>query len=89
MTDPRVTFVRYQIAWMLATILVLVAAGRFSLEGYYVISVIGFFLVAEATTTDHLRLAWRRRVRVIGVLLLVGFVGVVVWQVQGIVANGA
>ena len=86
MEDPRLTFVRYHVAWMLATVSVLVAVERFSLPGFYVLSTIGFYLVTELTATDGLRIAWRRRVRIVGVLLGLGFVGVVLLQVRAIVA---
>lgn len=87
MADPRLQFVRLHVAWMVATILVLEVAGRFSLVGFYVISVIGFFLVEELTATEGIRPAWRRRVRLVSALLVLGFVAVVGWQIQQIVTS--
>jgi hypothetical protein len=89
MADPRLQFVRYHVAWMLATILVLVSLGEFSLTQFYVIALIGYFLIAELTVAEGLDLAWRRRIRVVGVLLGLGFVAIVGWQIQQIVAGGA
>lgn len=89
MVESRLQFVRYHVGWMLATILVLVSLGQFSLTQFYVIALIGYFLIAELTVAEGLELAWRRRVRVAGVLLGLGFVVLVGWQIQQIVAGGA
>jgi hypothetical protein len=88
MVAPRLQFVRYHVGWMLATILALVTLGEFSLTQFYVISVIGYFLIAELTVAEGLRLPWRRRVRVVGILLGLGFVLVVGRQIQQILATG-
>ncbi|QSG11346.1 putative membrane protein, a component ofa putative secretion system [Halapricum desulfuricans] len=89
MADPRLRFVRYMITWSIATIFVLVVLGRFSLIQFYVVSLIGFFVVAEVTATDTLRLTWRRRVRIVGLVLSVGFVLIVIEQIRVIVTTGA
>ena len=88
MAEPRLQFVRYHVAWMLATILALVTLGEFSLVQFYVISIIGFFLVSEVTTAEGLSLAWRRRIRFVGLLLGLGFVAIVAWQIQQILTTG-
>ena len=49
MVEWRLQFVRYHVGWMLATILVLVSLGQFSLTQFYVIALIGYFLIAELT----------------------------------------
>ena len=89
MADPRLQFVRYLVAWLVATLLVLVALDRFSLVQYYVLSIVGCYLVTEVAATETVSVTWRRRVRIVGLLLGIGFVVVVARQIQLIVAGGA
>jgi len=89
MAEPRLQFVRFHVAWMLATILVLVSLGEFSLTQFYVISLIGYFLITELTVAEGLDLRWRRRIRLVGLLLGLGFVVLVGWQIRQIVVGGA
>ena len=76
-TRRRARFVHGQFAWMLATALVLATLGSLSLELFFVCSLIGLLIVTELTAPVNVTPAWRKRLRWIIALGLVGF-GVVV-----------
>jgi len=83
--DRRLQFVRFAVGWMAAAVLVLVALDAFSAVLFYVVSLIGFFLVYEATATAGVRPRWRRRVQLVGALLLAVFVAIAAYQIWLIV----
>lgn len=89
MVDGRLRFVRLQIGWMAATVLLLTVVGAFSLELFYVVSLIGYFVLYEVTAADTVRPRWRRRLGWVSVLWLVGFVAVVAYRVVRIVSDVA
>lgn len=87
MVDPRLQFVRLYVGWTVGSVPVLVVLEAFSLELFYVVSLIGFVVVFEATTTDTVDPRWRRRLQLAGVALVVGFVAVAAYQVWLIVQS--
>ena len=65
-------FIHWQLAWMLAAVLVLSVLGSFSYELFFVLSLIGFLVVTELTAPFAVTPDWRRRLRW---LILVGLLG--------------
>lgn len=74
-------FIHWQLAWMLAAVLVLSLLGSFSYELYFVLSLIGLLIVTELTAPFTVTPAWRRRLRWLILLGLVGFAVVVVRRI--------
>ena len=74
-------FVRGQLAWMLAAVLVLSLLGSFSYELFFVLSLIGFLIVTELTAPFAVTPDWRRRLRWLIAIGLVGFAVVVVRRI--------
>ncbi|QSX01197.1 hypothetical protein [Haloterrigena alkaliphila] len=74
-------FVRGQLAWMLAAVLVLSLLGSFSYELFFVLSLIGLLIVTELTAPFAVTPDWRRRLRWIIAIGLVGFAVVVVRRI--------
>lgn len=60
-TRRRLRFIHGQLAWMLATIVVLVALGSLTSELFFVVSLIGFLVIVELTAPIAVTPAWRRR----------------------------
>ncbi|QRV17238.1 hypothetical protein [Haloterrigena salifodinae] len=74
-------FIRGQLAWMLAAVLVLSLLGSFSYELFFVLSLIGLLIVTELTAPFAVTPDWRRRLRWLIALGLVGFAVVVVRRI--------
>ena len=74
-------FVRGQLAWMLAAVLVLALLGSFSYELFFVLSLIGLLIVTELTAPVAVTPTWRRRLRWLIAIGLVGFAVVVVRRI--------
>ncbi|NUB91466.1 hypothetical protein HTZ84_10815 [Haloterrigena sp. SYSU A558-1] len=74
-------FIRGQLAWMLAAVLVLSLLGSFSYELFFVLSLIGLLIVTELTAPFAVTPDWRRRLRWLIALGLVGFAAVVVRRI--------
>lgn len=74
-------FVRGQLAWMLAAVLVLSLLGSFSYELFFVLSLIGLLIVTELTAPFAVTPDWRRRLRWLIAIGLVGFAVVVVRRI--------
>ena len=70
-------FIRGQLAWMLAAVLALSLLGSFSYELFFVLSLIGLLIVTELTAPFAVTPDWRRRLRWLILLGLVGF-GIIV-----------
>ncbi|ELY42709.1 hypothetical protein [Natronorubrum bangense] len=70
-------FIHGQLAWMVAAVLVLSVLGSFSYELFFVLSLIGLLIVTELTAPFAVTPDWRRRLRWLILLGLVGF-GVIV-----------
>ena len=60
-TRRRRRFVHAQLAWMLATVVVLVTLKSLTLELFFVLSLIGFLVVVELTAPVAVSPRWRRR----------------------------
>ncbi|ELY93044.1 hypothetical protein C482_20256 [Natrialba chahannaoensis JCM 10990] len=72
-------FIRGQVAWMLAMVLSLTLLGSFSYELFFVLSLIGLLIITELTAPFAVAPDWRRRLRWIILVGLVGF-GIIVIQ---------
>lgn len=70
-------FIHGQLAWMVAAVLVLSVLGSFSYELFFVLSLIGLLIVTELTAPFAVTPDWRRRLRWLILLGLIGF-GVIV-----------
>jgi hypothetical protein len=81
-------FVQGQVAWMLATVVVLAVVGSLSLELFFVLSLIGFLVVVELTAPVAVTPAWRRRLVWLVALGLLGFGYVVVRRVLEVLPEG-
>lgn len=81
LTDRRRRFVHAQLAWMLATIVLLTALGSFSLELAFVLSLLGLLVVVGLTAPVNVTPAWRARLRWIIALGLLVFAGIVVRRI--------
>ena len=85
MADRRLRFVRLWVGWTVGSVPVLVALDVFSLTLAYVVSLVGFSVIFEATASDTVDPRWRRRLRVAGAALVVGFSALAVYEVWVIV----
>ncbi|WP_312912579.1 hypothetical protein [Natronosalvus caseinilyticus] len=74
-------FVHGQLAWMVATALVLVLLGSLSYELFFVCSLIGLLIVTELTAPFHVTPTWRRRLLWLILVGLVGFGYVVIRRI--------
>ncbi|WP_254861472.1 hypothetical protein [Halovivax gelatinilyticus] len=83
-THRRMRFVHGTVAWMLGTVLVLAVLGSVSLELFFVCSLIGLLIVTELTAPINVTPAWRKRLRWVIGLGLVGFAVVVVRRILAI-----
>lgn len=87
-THRRMQFVHGQLAWMLATVLVLTLVGSFSYELFFVLSLIGLLIVTELTAPIHVSPRWRRRLTWLIVLGVIVFGGLVVRRILEIIPPG-
>ena len=74
-------FVHGQIAWMVATVLVLTLLNALSYELVFVLSLIGFLVITELTAPFNVTPTWRRRLRWLILLGLAGFAVIVVRRI--------
>mgnify|MGYP006270076543 FL=1 len=88
MTTRRVRFVYSNLAWMLATFLVLTTLDTFSLELLFVVSLIGFLVVVELTAPFGITPQWRSRLKWLIALGLVGFAYIVIQRILAILPPG-
>jgi hypothetical protein len=77
-TSARQRFVHWQLAWMLATILVLSLLGALTLKQFFVFSLVGFLVLVEFLAPVNVTPRWRKRLRWFVLLGLLGFAYVVV-----------
>lgn len=84
----RERFIHANIAWLLATLLVLTLLDALSYELFFVISLIGLLVVTELTAPFGLSPQWRRRLRYVIVLGLIGFAYVVIQRILSILPPG-
>ncbi|WP_248897149.1 hypothetical protein [Haloplanus halobius] len=86
-TPRRLRFVYAQTGLMVASVLVLVLLGAFSLELFFVLSLISALVVTELTAPFSTTPAWRRRLRWVLLLGLLGFGYIVARRIATILAN--
>ncbi|AFO55378.1 MULTISPECIES: hypothetical protein [Natrinema] len=72
-TPRRMRFVRGQLAWMVATVLLLSVFGSLSAELFFTCSLIGLLVVTELTVPGNVTPRWRSRLRWLTVLGVIGF----------------
>jgi hypothetical protein len=87
-TRRRTRFVHFTVAWQLAAVLVLIGLDALSFELFFVISLIGFLVVVELTAPLNVRPGWRRRLRWLILLGLIGFAYIVVRRILAILPPG-
>ena len=84
----RLRVVHAQLAWMLGAILLLALLGTLTLELFFVVSVIGLLVVTELTASVRLTPRWRRRLRLVIALGLVGFAVIVIRRMLTVIPSG-
>jgi len=87
-TRRRQRFIHAQLAWMFAAALLLNLLGSLSLELFFVVSLIGFLVVIELTAPLAVTPTWRRRLKWLIVLGLLGFAVIVVRHILEILPAG-
>jgi hypothetical protein len=87
-TQRRQRFIYAQTAWMLATIVGLTLLGALSLELFFVVSLIGLLVVVELTAPISITPRWRKRLRWIILLGLIGFTYIVIRRILAILPPG-
>lgn len=84
----RARFVRANVAWLSGSLLVLVLLEAFTVELFFVVALIGFLVVTELTAPFSITPAWRKRLRWLILLGLLGFAYVVVKRILDILPPG-
>jgi hypothetical protein len=80
----RRRFVHANLAWLLATALVLALLDALTYELFFVVSLIGFLIVVELTAPFRATPAWRQRLKWVILVGLLGFAYVVVQRIIAI-----
>ncbi len=70
-------FVSGLLAWTLAGFFLLLVTEWFTYERLFIISFVGLLIVTALTTTIHIRPSWRRRVRWVVFVGLIGFLVII------------
>ena len=83
LTRRRRRFINGQLGWMLAVIVLLSLFDAFSLEMFFLISLIGLLIVTELTAPVNVTPEWQRRLRrvILAGLLVFGYI-VIRWIVD-------
>lgn len=84
----RARFVRANMAWLSGTLFVLVLLDALRFELFFVISLIGFLVVTELTAPFAITPEWRKRLRWLILLGLIGFAYVVTKRILEILPPG-
>jgi len=84
----RQRFIYAQTAWMLAAIVILSLLSALSLELFFVVSLIGLLIVVELTAPISITPLWRKRLRWVILLGLIGFTYIVVRRILAILPAG-
>lgn len=87
-TRRRQRFIHAQLAWMLATVLLLVILDSLSLDIFFVVSLIGFFVVIELTAPFAVTPRWRSRLKWLVLLGFAVFVSLVAERIAEIMPPG-
>lgn len=86
-THRRQRFIHAQVTWMLVCLVGLAALGSLSIELFFVLSLIGLLIVTELTAPLNVSPIWRRRLRWVILLGLVGFAAIVVRRILEILSG--
>lgn len=73
---------------MATALLALAVLDALSLELFFVVSLIGFLVVLELTAPLNVTPEWRRRLRWILAIAMIGFVAIVVRRIVAILPPG-
>ena len=87
MTTRQFRFVVAQTAGMMGCLIVLTLLEAFSLELFFVLSLISLLVVTELTAPFQITPTWRRRLIWVILLGLSGFAYIVIRRIQSILAN--
>lgn len=87
-TTRRLRVVHTQLAWMLGVLLLLVLLGSLTIELFFIVSLIGLLVVIELTASVRLTPRWRKRLRVVIALGLLGFGVIVIRRILDILPPG-
>lgn len=87
-TRRRTRFVHATLAWLLASVLVLVLLDALSYELVFVVGLTGFLVVVELTAPLNVHPDWWRRLRWLILLGLLIFGGIVVRRILAILPPG-
>lgn len=87
-TRRRIQFVAATVAWMAAAMVGLAALGQYTLELFFVVSLVGFLVVTELTAPFAAAPPWRKRLKWFIALGLVAFAAVVVKRILDILPPG-
>jgi len=87
MTTRSFRFVAAQTAGMMAALIVLTLLSAFSLELFFVLSLISLLVVTELTAPFQITPTWRRRLLWVILVGLSGFAYIVIRRIQTILAN--
>lgn len=87
-TPRRVQFVGATVAWMAITLVGLTALEAYSLELFFVVSLVGFLVVTELTAPTVAKPPWRKRLRWFIALGLLGFGTVVIRRILAVLPEG-
>jgi positive regulator of sigma E activity len=86
-TATQQRFLYGQLAWMLATLVVLATTEWLSLSTFYLVSFFGFLVLFEFTSSFNVSLQWQRRVERIVIVGALVFVYIVVRRLLAIVPS--
>lgn len=87
-TQRRQRFIHAQLAWMLASLIVLAVLGSLSLELFFVLCLIGLLVIIELTAPFNVTPRWRRRLKWFIALGLLVFGIIVVRRILSILPPG-
>lgn len=87
MSTRSFRFVVAQTAGMLGSLIVLTLLGAFSLELFFVVSLISLLVVTELTAPFRITPTWRRRLLWVILVGLAGFAYIVIRRIQTILEN--
>lgn len=87
MTTRQFRFVVAQTAGMMGSLIVLTLLKSFSLELFFVLSLISLLVVTELTAPFQITPTWRRRLIWVILIGLSGFAYIVIRRIQTILAN--
>jgi hypothetical protein len=87
-TRQRQQFIIGHLSWMLSSIFLLSLLQALTLELFFVLSLIGFLIVVELTAPFALTPQWRKRLRWLILVGLLGFGYIVIRRILEILPPG-